>query len=589
MAIVDLGDGSTLEVPDNLTPKQIQGVVARVMRAKSAESKPTVNMDPTAGMSGTQKFLAGAGKSLYDIGRGVGQVLGVVPQSDIDEAAKLDRPLMKTGAGMAGNVVGGTAALLPLMAVPGANTVGGSAVLGGIVSGLAPVETGQDRVKNAATGAMVGGAVAAGTRLVPALAKALIDPFREKGRQQIAAKAIERFSQGGTPYNAKTPGWNPTLAQATQDPGLAVLERGAASASPDVAASLATRGVEQNSAALKAVQQIAGTEKTRAMARGMRDYMAGFYDDAMTSGVDAKMAKALKPQIDNLMQRPSIQKAIGEAKGLFDEQTIALTKTGDVRGLQVVRQALDDMLDKAKADPSRMGKNELKALMDTRKDLVSVMEQIAPKLREADRVYATFSRPVNEMEVGREIEKKLVPALMDGQAGPAKVTAERYAAVLRDLDEKIPKMAGYPGATVDNTLSPGNLKLLEGVKSDLANRAAAQESARGVGSNTAQNLATQNIMANILGPMGMPQGFASQMASSVLGRTAASPFGLVYNRAAEQAVQQELARALLDPVYANAIRASAARPPLPYPVMGTLDRLSSAAVPMAVVGTRNSQ
>lgn len=74
--------------------------------------------DPTEGMSGTDKFLAGAGKAMVDVGRGVRQYLpnsmGGLSNDDIAEARRLDAPLMKTGAGTAGNIVGNVAMAAPI-------------------------------------------------------------------------------------------------------------------------------------------------------------------------------------------------------------------------------------------------------------------------------------------------------------------------------------------------------------------------------------------------------------------------------------------------------------------------------------------
>jgi hypothetical protein len=116
-------------------------------------SKP---IDPTEGMSEPQKFMAGAGKAVTDIGRGVGQIAGVVPQSAIDESKRLDAPLMKTDTGIAGNIVGGVAALAPTAFIPGVNTYTGSALLGGGIGALSPVATGESRALNTAFGVGAG-------------------------------------------------------------------------------------------------------------------------------------------------------------------------------------------------------------------------------------------------------------------------------------------------------------------------------------------------------------------------------------------------------------------------------------------------
>lgn len=568
----------------------------RAMATKEANaaagrgSVPTVPMTATAGMSSVDKFRAGAGKGLYDIARGAGQITGIQSQGEIDESAKLDRDLTGTNAGMAGHMLGQTAPFLPLAAVPLSNTLLGGALVGGASGALLPTETGESRTKNVITGAALGGGTAAATRSA-GVAKSLIDPFTASGRAKIVADTLARFRSGGTMSTPKTPGWKATVAEASGDPGLSVLQRGAASKNPQLAAALADRRLEQNAAAAGAIERIAGTEADMNMAKALRSYMTeGFYDQAQKQGVDQGMTQALAPQIENLMARPSIKAAIRQAEGLFDEQSIALAKSGDVRGLQLIKQALDDMIEKAPTN-SAIGRNQLKALKDTRTDLINVLGDIAPMQRVADRNYATFSRPINEMEVGRALREKLVPALMEGQAVTPKITAENYARALRGLDEQIPRITGYPGSTVENTLTGPNLRALEGVRDDLAARAAADVAGAGPNSHTAQNLASQNIIANIAGPFGMPDSVAQQVAASVLGRTAGHVPGVIYNRAAEPAVEQELARALMDPWYAQKVMRDASRPPL-YPMLNKAGDITlRAAVPAvpSIVGAANSK
>lgn len=125
-------------------------------------AKPVVEWvpaSPAEGMNWGEKALAGAGKAFVDVGRGAGQMLGMVDQASIDEAKRLDAPLMDTGGGMVGNI--GANMLTAL--VPGSNTVKGAALVGAGLSALQPTATGEDRGMNALTGfgLGVGGALAA--------------------------------------------------------------------------------------------------------------------------------------------------------------------------------------------------------------------------------------------------------------------------------------------------------------------------------------------------------------------------------------------------------------------------------------------
>lgn len=101
-------------------------------------------------MSGPQKFIAGIGGGLLGAGQGIAQVaanagnaLGLVSDetlsnlnSDIQSTKEAQSQLNKSGAGLAGNIIGNAAAFAPTALIPGANTVLGSSLIGGIGSAL---------------------------------------------------------------------------------------------------------------------------------------------------------------------------------------------------------------------------------------------------------------------------------------------------------------------------------------------------------------------------------------------------------------------------------------------------------------------
>lgn len=149
-------DGKRFEVtaPDGAS----QADVLAYAQSQFKSSEPDKPYNPTDDMSGPQKFFAGVGKGMVDLGRGAGQMLGIKSQADIDEARKLDAPLMQTGAGVAGNMTGTIAAAVPAMMVPGANSVVGAAALGGAMNALQPTAADESRLKNTAVGAALGGA-----------------------------------------------------------------------------------------------------------------------------------------------------------------------------------------------------------------------------------------------------------------------------------------------------------------------------------------------------------------------------------------------------------------------------------------------
>lgn len=138
----------------------------------SAIEYDTSKHDPTADMSVGQKLLSGIGQGMTSAGRALAQGVskltgaeangaGLVKQSDIEDAKRLDAPLLKTGAGRVGSAIGTASIAAPAALVPGANTYAGATALGGL-TGLALTEGDiADRAKGAAFGA-IGGAAGKG-------------------------------------------------------------------------------------------------------------------------------------------------------------------------------------------------------------------------------------------------------------------------------------------------------------------------------------------------------------------------------------------------------------------------------------------
>lgn len=302
-------------------------------------------LDPTEGMSTTQKVLAGTGKAMVDAGRGVGQMVGLVDQKDIDEAKKLDAPLMNTGAGTAGNILGNIATLAPTAFIPGANTVRGAALINAIAGGVLTPGTLEDRGQSALFGGAGGAAgIGAGKLFSGAgrAAKAAAAPLTESGRNRIVGEVMRRAagenvdSVIGKMSGAAelVPGSVPTAAEVAESGGIASLQRAMSAANPEA---YTQRGMQSASARVNALRGIAGDEQKMQAAIAARDgaadtlYGKAFQSDAMrrdlakqaaldNTGMSAGGAipvdDALSPGIRSLLDRPVIQKAIQEAKTL---------------------------------------------------------------------------------------------------------------------------------------------------------------------------------------------------------------------------------------------------------------------------------
>lgn len=147
---------------------------------------PPISPGP-ASDSAMENYVAGIGQGMSSVGRGLGQVTGLVSQEEIDEAKRLDAPLLDTGAGLAGSLTGAVASTLPAAAIPGVGTYPGAIAAGGLIGGLGPVASDESRTRNTLLGAAGGGA---GRAAVGGLSR-LLSPRPSDAVQRMIDEGVE--------------------------------------------------------------------------------------------------------------------------------------------------------------------------------------------------------------------------------------------------------------------------------------------------------------------------------------------------------------------------------------------------------------
>lgn len=167
----------------------------------------TAPFSPLEGSTEVGNYRAGLGGVPNQLARGIGQFLGVIPQKDVDQADKIDAPLMRTDAGIMGNLSGQMfAALIPSTAatkVGEAMNLGlkgrmvAQGLAGAAYAGSQPVPTGGSRAENAAVGGLAG-AVGEG---VSSGASKIAAGFRPQINPNTASLA-DRAAQFGIPLHA---------------------------------------------------------------------------------------------------------------------------------------------------------------------------------------------------------------------------------------------------------------------------------------------------------------------------------------------------------------------------------------------------
>lgn len=528
---------------------------------------------PTVGMSTAERTAAGAGRSVAEAGRGIGQLTGLVSSQDEADARALDRPLMSTPSGQVGNTLGTVGmTLLPGGALKGAGTAlraageVGAADLASTAGGvlLAPNTIGSGLAVGAGTGlvqpatdlkerAMNVGFGAGGGAAVPILnraastAKAFLEPLYEGGQNNIVGRTIQRAAGGQDVAPALrsatelVPGSQPTVGQAAGNAGVAALERTASATTPEVTNAFSQRMLAQNDARVKALQSVAGDQTDLEMFQNAREQTAGkLYKKAFADGIDEKkLTPKVQAYIGTLMENPYIQDAMPTAIRMAKADGIEITDAGSLEGMHYLKIALNKMQEKTPTNA--LGKNELRQVSEAEDRLVGLMQKLSPKYAQAMSEYEAASKPINQLQIGDKVFRNSTSAQLD-QLGNPTVYPEKMAAQLKNSDKVAADATGFKRAKMENILEPDQMSTLQNVAADLSRAQTAKNAGRGAGSDTVQKMAYSSMMEQA----GIPTWLKALIPSQIIGNLGARAGDLVYTQANKD-LSRKLAETMLDP------------------------------------------
>jgi hypothetical protein len=609
---IELPDGEILEIeaPASTPVEQLRAVALQYRMQKAG-----INPREHSGLGGDgQNFLAGMGQAAMSAPRGVGQMLGLIPQEEIDETSARDAALTGTKFGIGGNVAGhilstiaagaalkgagaaaglggavrgGTALSTAGQALLSPTTYKGAMAAGAALGALQPVATGQSRLANTAIGAGAGALGQAIPRAVGGAVRgvrAALDPLTDAGQQRIAADALRRFAANPGAIDAATdstvPGVQRTLAEATQDQGLAQLQRALAESDPSLMSALTQRGQTNNAARMAALRGIAGDDALRAGAETARDRASrtAFQQAIDVRGVNTgRVVDYLDRILKGRAGNAEVTGTLRELRNQFFDE--AGEMVDDVRTLYNVRQSIGNKLGGKVSGDSAAARAASRELIAVRNALDTQIRKVAPSWKRYLDAYREGSRPINQMDVGQEVIRRTTNALDDPLGNPT-LSPARYGQAMKSGDQVARAGTGFRKATMEGTMTPQQLQTMGAIRDDLARQAFAQSANRAAGSPTAQNLASQNVLRQTLGPMGIPEGLQAPLNSlfnmSSLGKLV-NLISTVYQPLSARSPEQ-LYRALLDPRHAKQILAR-----LPPPVARQIEQALAewTAVPLA--------
>lgn len=565
MPIVEIPGVGRVEFPDSMDGPAISAAAKKLhfdAKVQKQQEEDRARYNP-AGDSFLGNLLPSAGAGMASILRAVGAQpllnrmgLENLPQNQ-QEAAQIDAPLNAAPGGTTGRVLGSAALLAPTAFIPGANTAAGAALIGGGTGLLTTEGDLGDRAEGALYGAgggllgnLGGRAIGAGWRAAKGAGKGLARPFTERGRDIIAGEAIERFATNPAAVQAARGGASltgamPTLAEAANDPGIAALQRAISTMDPDAAAQFLARDQANNAARVGLLSDMAGTTGARNAAAGARETAAqALYGNAFAQDASKNMTPAIQSEIASLLKRPSIQAARAKAAELAADKGMDTLEDGSVQGLHFMKLALDDMINGA--GQRGIGGVEKGALIANRDKLVGVIEKIAPDYADARSTYAAMSKPLNQMDVAQRLLDSTRGASAD-LAGNRPFQAASFARAINNEESLLKNATGRQSlGTLADVLDPDQLAKVNAIRAELDTVAGLDKAAGGKGSQTAKMLASQQLLRNIGGPLGMPDSWVESGLSQTLLRP--TQFAA---KALEPRIHSAVARGLLDPAEAQ--------------------------------------
>ncbi len=215
-------------------------------------------------------------------------------------------------------------------------------------------------------------------------------------------------------------------------------------------------------------------------------------------------AKAARTIMDRVRKGTlSAEEALAEMKGLKPKSKTFADAVDQARQYMktpefVLRQKPRDLISAVDNVQALLGKAEnayvRRELGTVKKSLMHQISKSVPEQRAADKAFQAMSRPINQMQVGRALADKLIPATAGDS--PAALNAASLAGAMRNPNQVAQTATGFKRARFDQVMDPAQSAAIRGVTDDASKMAESVRRAVGSNSATARRIFTSNLIAN---------------------------------------------------------------------------------------------
>lgn len=374
--------------------------------------------------------------------------------------------------------------------------------------------------------------------------KAKLLPIRSPAAAEAEAdRTIRHFAGNGNTtidMSSAIPGSKPTLSQSIVggNPGIAALERSVRDAFPN---DFVARETANQAARADHLVSVTGTPADLAAAEAERDAMTAkarttaFADPQPTDPTPAIQ------QIDQILksgqgQRTTVANALNDIRSkLVDAKGNLQT---DPEQLYGIRQHINDIISPKAAGTASDARAAARELITVKGALDPVIEKGAPGFTDYIKQYEELSKPINGMQALQNMQ------LTDAQGN---IQLGRLNTNINALE----RQQKQPGARLADSVTDEQLDALKTLRDDFR-RDSKSQLGKSLGSNTVQNLGTNQAL-NVIGhPLVGAAGLSTATANPIVGAAAmAARYGLQkMGDKGQSMVLEALRRKLLDPAQA---------------------------------------
>lgn len=297
--------------------------------------------------------------------------------------------------------------------------------------------------------------------------------------ERRAGQAIIRESEDPrrlmTPNPSQVPGVVRSLSEESGDAGVAALERQMRGYRPQM-----FNPVDRANAAnrVAAIRQIAGEESDmadaiRARADTTRDLRDTAFREADDIAVQAAQYGAspggnvdsLRQQFQAIASQQGGRSAVGRTvDAVLNELDAA---EGSAQGLYNVRKSINDLIEGKAGSDKDFARAAQAELIQMRNLLDAELANIAPSFEAYRSAFQNMSRPINRMEMGREILDRAAVSVPDMDTGVRALTPAGMSRQTLDLDALARRATGFENARADQILDPQHVSAINSVQDDL--------------------------------------------------------------------------------------------------------------------------